>query len=395
MIDSKSPTTSHVSFQTLVAQADWEFADADTQYLTHNLHRYSGKFIPQIARQAIEYISAPEDTILDPYMGSGTTLLEAALVGRRSIGVDLNPLAVLIASAKVRPVDEPRLRSLVEHFRNLTGGLDAAPGQLTLLPDERTEALLEEANRDEKRHDPWYTKWFNPEVLLQLLVLHRAIAALSDADCSRIAMVAFSDILRRCSNAHSSYPNVMFVKRSVRRPLPAKPFMQSLERCVEMVASLSSSGVDRCPPEVRLGNATALQLEDESVDAVVSHPPYIGSVPYAEYGLLSLVWLGHDVRILDKQLTGGKRQSRDVVERFRDGYRRMILESYRVLKPSGRMFLMVGTPVVRGERIDLAAMTRELAAEVGFHQIAESSRVGVNRRANVMGAEALLFFEKG
>ena len=79
---------------------DWEFSDADTQYLTHNIHRYSGKFIPQIAQQVIQLLTVPGDTVLDSYMGSGTTLLEAQLSGRNAIGVDLNPLAVLISQVK-------------------------------------------------------------------------------------------------------------------------------------------------------------------------------------------------------------------------------------------------------------------------------------------------------
>lgn len=83
-----------------IASIDWEFSDADTQYLTHNIHRYSGKFIPQIAQQAIQLLTNPGDTILDSYMGSGTTLLEAQLSNRNAIGVDLNPLAVLISQVK-------------------------------------------------------------------------------------------------------------------------------------------------------------------------------------------------------------------------------------------------------------------------------------------------------
>src|SRR5438094_710260 len=87
------------------ADLDWEQLTSDTRYLTHGIHRYSGKFIPQIAGQAIELTTAPGDLVLDPYVGSGTTLLESALRGRRSIGVDLNPIACLVARVKVTPVD--------------------------------------------------------------------------------------------------------------------------------------------------------------------------------------------------------------------------------------------------------------------------------------------------
>lgn len=92
------------SVRAAVNSSDWEYVDAETQNLTHNVHRYSGKFIPQIAARAIEILSKEGDTILDPYCGSGTTLLEAALLGRNSIGIDLSPLAALIAKVKTTPI---------------------------------------------------------------------------------------------------------------------------------------------------------------------------------------------------------------------------------------------------------------------------------------------------
>ena len=75
-----------------VLAESWEYSDANTQQLTHNIHRYSGKFIPQIAARAISILSEPGDLIVDPYCGSGTTLVESALLGRRSIGVDSTAL---------------------------------------------------------------------------------------------------------------------------------------------------------------------------------------------------------------------------------------------------------------------------------------------------------------
>src|SRR4051794_11235644 len=83
---------------------DWECVDADTRYLTHGVHRYSGKFIPQIARQVITLLTQPGDIVLDPYCGSGTTLIEAYLIGRQAIGIDMNPLAVLLARTKCTPI---------------------------------------------------------------------------------------------------------------------------------------------------------------------------------------------------------------------------------------------------------------------------------------------------
>ncbi|MCC6553433.1 MAG: hypothetical protein IT372_10500 [Polyangiaceae bacterium] len=375
-----------------VLREPWEYADADTQHLTHNIHRYSGKFIPQIAARAISLLTSPGELVVDPYCGSGTTLVESALLGRRATGVDLNPLAVLIARAKITPISKAKLDRFV---RTLTRAL-AKDGVDSGLPLFRSVAAARgsRVDQDPRFADDWYRKWFQPHVLRELIEIDLAIRDVDDAALRDVARVAFSDILRRSSNAHSGYPNVMFDKRAPEKDAPIRPFLKSLDRIVEMVASLSTAGASWSDVNVVHGNATALPMGDDTVDAVISHPPYIGSIPYAEYGALSLQWLGADSKQLDRELTGGRRQSPDVIERFEDGYGQMLKETARVLKPGRHAFLMVGNPVVRGEVVDLAEMTLGLADSAGLEFVVRTERQGVNRRANKMGAEHLLFFRK-
>src|SRR5690606_8304059 len=142
------------------------------------------------------------------------------------------------------------------------------------------------------------------------------------------------------------------------------------------------------------GNAVNLPIASNSIDAIITHPPYIGSIPYAEYGSLSLKWLGYNPKELDKSLTGGQRQSKDVVARFYDQYGQTLKEAHRVLKPTGMCFLLVGDPVVKGTQVDLAAMTLELARKARLELISTHTRHGMNRRANLMNHETLLFFRK-
>src|SRR5260370_36405030 len=105
------------SLQKRIEELDWDFAEADTQYLTHSIHRYSGKFIPQIARQAIELLTQPSELVLDSYCGSGTTLLECSVSGRWSIGIDLNPLAVLISSVKSTLIQNQQLYMFIRRIK--------------------------------------------------------------------------------------------------------------------------------------------------------------------------------------------------------------------------------------------------------------------------------------
>lgn len=375
-----------------ILNQSWEYAEADTQTLTHNLHRYSGKFIPQIAERAITTLSKPGELILDPYCGSGTTPLECALTGRRCIGVDLSPLAVLIAKTKTTPIPHRELASLKQTIRNEIEKRTASvqPGLFEAVSEE----LLKQVEADPRLSEAWYMKWFQPKVLRELVVIHQSVEALPNSALQNVALVAFSDILRRSSNAHSGYPNVMYDKNAPEKSSALAPYLRSLEKICAMVSTLNDVEGVWTGVEIRHGNACQLTIEDETIDSVISHPPYIGSIPYAEYGSLSLSWLGHDPKKLDSELTGGRRQSATVVSRFKDGYAGMIAEAARVLKAGRNMFLMVGNPVVRGELIDLADMTIELANQSGFELLTRTTRSGVNRRANKMGAEHLLFFSK-
>lgn len=376
-----------------VASESWNYADADTQELTHGIHRYSGKFIPQIAARAIRMLTAPGEFVVDPYCGSGTTLLEAALLGRRALGVDLNPLAILIAETKTTPVS---VGGLVALRRELSSRLEQVGSRhdLPLFSPPAAARAPSRAESDLRLSDPWFAKWFQRPVLEELIAIDHAIEDVADSRCRGVARVAFSDILRRSSNAHSGYPNVMFDRAAPVKPRPIGQFLKTLERVCEMVASLDAVRARWEDVEVRRGSALNLELGESTVDAVVTHPPYIGSIPYAEYGALSLKWLGHDPKELDRELTGGRRQSADVVERFREGYRGMLMESRRVLRPGRCVFLLVGNPVVKRELVDVAQMTVELARDVYLEVTARAERSGMNRRANKMGAEHIIVLKK-
>lgn len=379
-----------------VLSLDWECSDEETNHLTHGIHRYSGKFIPQIALQAVELLTEPEDIIADPYCGSGTTLLECALSRRYSIGIDLSPLAVLISKVKTTPVDNKSTEALYQRiFEKLAPAINVQRKQLSLFDNLAFAAQnYENAYSNWRMKDSWYQKWFQKDVLLELILIHNAIIEETDLRLKNIGLIAFSDILRKSSNANSSYPNVMYDKnkKTVKPAIPA--FLERIREICKMVNSLEATYSNPCfTPNIIRGDARNLPLENK-VDAVITHPPYIASIPYAEYGVLSLTWLGHDPKNLDNKLTGGRRTSNSVVSKFTDGYSKMFQESWRILKPGGFMFLLVGNPTVKGQVIDLSELSIQLANQVGFDLWARHSRKGVNRRANLMGSEALLFFNK-
>ncbi|WP_303155458.1 DNA methyltransferase [Phascolarctobacterium faecium] len=379
-----------------IASIDWEFSDADTQYLTHNIHRYSGKFIPQIAQKAIQLLTNPGDTILDSYMGSGTTLLEAQLSNRNAIGIDLNPLAVLISQVKNLRISENGFNDistiLIPYVSDLSSN-----GQLSFTSQTTHDDLIQDqfSKNTWRLTDDWNRKWYQPAVLEQLVKIYSCIEILPSECAKQIAQVAFSDVLRKSSNASSKYPNVMYDKNHKEKPLPAKSFLENIYSIMSCLNELAGATADKnVDIQILQGNNLDLPLPNESVDAIITHPPYIAAVPYAEYGCLSLNWLGHDSKTLDAELTGGKRHSSKVVDNFSADYEQYFLESYRVLKPSKYMFIMVGNPVSHGKKIPLDQMSIEFAQRAGFKHITTAIRKGQNRRGNKMGEEYLIFFQK-
>jgi len=86
---------------------DWSFSDVrrkDIVRLTHSYHRYPSKYIPQLVNRLISEHSQPDDIVLDPFVGGGTTLVEGMILDRRVVGIDVNPIACLISRVKTTPI---------------------------------------------------------------------------------------------------------------------------------------------------------------------------------------------------------------------------------------------------------------------------------------------------
>jgi hypothetical protein len=139
-----------------------DFDGQNTLYATHGLHAFAAKCPPQLARYAIRYYSRPGDTVLDPMAGSGTTLVEARLLGRTAVGVEIDPVARLIAKVKSTPVADS---SITEAQQAIEEWIEQA------ISGRRSAARLAMPvfhNRD---------YWFRTDVSQALALLTQAIAA--------------------------------------------------------------------------------------------------------------------------------------------------------------------------------------------------------------------------
>jgi site-specific DNA-methyltransferase (cytosine-N4-specific) len=176
----------------------WDFKDDDTKISNHGFHTYPAMMISQVARRLIETYGKNAKVLLDPFMGSGTALLEAKLHENFEIayGIDINPLSLLIAKVKTTPIDE---KILLEEKNKL---IDSC---LELKFDSNFDKIYVE--RPEFLNINF---WFKKDVITDLAIIKKNIDSIKVADeklekdIKDFFWVAFSETARRVSNTRNS-----------------------------------------------------------------------------------------------------------------------------------------------------------------------------------------------
>ena len=152
-----------------IQDIDWDFPDArreKTTYMTHGAHGYTSKYIPQIPYNLIKKYSKKGDLILDNFVGSGTTLVEACILGRNSIGVDLSQYPCLISSVKTAKLTKPDLTELDIIIQKITNYIKAFRENN---PEEYDYASLKLDTHLEEMH--FISRLYPPPNLKQLLII--------------------------------------------------------------------------------------------------------------------------------------------------------------------------------------------------------------------------------
>ncbi len=286
----------------LLEQPDnWDFREADTKEGTHVIHSYPAMMIPPVARGLIDRLRAlnPDaKTLLDPFCGAGTVLVEAARLGLAAWGNDLNPLALRIARARTTPIREQDLRTALT-------ALEATLTPCALADWHGSIPTFE--GRD---------FWFKPEVSHALAFVLEQIRTMSHPDVRALAEIAFSETVRLVSNTRNEEFKLYRIpadKLATFQPDVLSVFRQTLAR---YGAGLQMFDADlrkaAAPVHIVKGDTRLLEsVPDQHFDLMVTSPPYGDSrttVAYGQFSRLSLEWLGlppEEARTVDRRLLGG------------------------------------------------------------------------------------------
>lgn len=354
---------------------DWDFAGAKTSYLTHGIHPYPAKFIPQIPNALIQELSGVGDTVGDIFCGSGTTLVEALTLKRHAVGIDANPLACMISNAKTggcSEADYADLLVLVQQARALGD---------SLLPSSNEDDLFPSSKFSSKEWRPAFDKldfWFELHVIEELAEALAWCRQLTSEVARNLALTAFSSIVVAVSKQDS---DTRYVRRE--KNIPPGDVLRRFARALEQVARAATEFSDVVEPRFKCEIVDANLLDAPTIpqlDLVVCSPPYPNAYSYHLYHMTRMVWLGMDQPRFKKQEIGSHRKYSSngkngaTAETFKTEFSEILAWLATRLRRGGYACFVVGDSTLKGQRINNADLISQSGQAAGFHEVMRIDR---------------------
>jgi len=247
----------------------------------HNIHKYPAKYFPELPRWLIEKYTKPDDIVLDPFAGSGTTNLEALLSHRHSVAVDIEEFCQLLIKVKTTPINtealtqsNERLISRLSHYSKDKLDVKYIPGF------------------------PYRDVWFKDYIIAELAYIRQCIIENNQSkDIADFHQICLSSIIRSVSNADDNCTRTVVRKN---REKNIYPFM-AISRFIELLllnthkmSEFTSEGIrEQYKPEIpKDSDALNIQYPDNYFDIAITSPPYVNAVDYPRTHQLELYWLG-------------------------------------------------------------------------------------------------------
>ena len=385
---------------------DLNFYGTSGKFCSHGWHPFPAKFPPQLPALFIENMTAPGDTVLDPMAGSGTTLVEAARLGRCAVGCDIDPLALMVAGAKLSPADPARI------IQTGFGILESAKRDY----EKNKRALQREREtRFSAETSAFIDYWFYPETQIELLALIQEIEKVRDAKLRRYFSMIFSSVIIAKSAGVSRARDLAHTRpHRVDDKTPPSAFAEFLKRLSQTIKAGDNTEI-HSGAVLKQVFAQKTGLPADSADLIVTSPPYANNaIDYMRAHKFSLVWFNHAVKDLTALRsryighdTSGKNNDDGVLpvqcqktvnalgatsaskaaalRRYFSEMRDVIREMRRLLKPNKTCIIVVSSSVLAGTDVE----THKGLAAIGEMESFELVGIGarhINRDRRMMPA---------
>jgi tRNA G10 N-methylase Trm11 len=286
------------------------FTKADTNRLiysatrernTHYLFRFPAKFHPPVARALLDrYVDGDDKTVWDPFVGSGTLLVEAAVAGRSAIGSDVDPLAIFVSRVKSRPLPAEDVNRAWKRLDARLSRWDRGEAWYVGF-DPRTEDIAWRDPEERLPAIPNIAHWFRPYVAVDLARIKREIHSIPDRSVREFFLLILGSIIRASSNADPVPVSGLEVTSHMRRLEaagrtvdPFRLYSATARRAIADMAQFERA-LDTPPKPIRTFRADATRPQarrlPEGVSAIITSPPYHGAVDYYRRHQLEMFWL--------------------------------------------------------------------------------------------------------
>ena len=353
------------------------------------VHPFPARMAPELAMNALKKL--PRGTrVLDPMMGSGTTLLSARLRGHEGVGVDRDPLAVLIAQASCRDLDVPAFQREAKRL------LEAAKrGYRDLLKGEAYPEGADEETRSFVRY------WFDDTARRQLAAIMNALRA-GDYEAKTFLKIAVSRMIITKEIGVSLAEDVSHSRphrtRDLSPVLPFDVFLHSVDTISKNSHFRGATGLLKARP--LRGDCRKLPFDNGEFDYILTSPPYLNAIDYLRGHKMSLVWLGYqidelrDIRstnigadrgvslaaydaIVDEMVEDVDALTPKLLNTLRlyaQDLSKTIREMRRVIADGGTALFVVGDCTIRGVDVLNSAAVNAIAIDQGFEVVSKIRR---------------------
>lgn len=377
--DVPAPFAAH-SVAEKLAGVDWDFPERAAHGGIEGIHPYPAKFIAEIPRALLDALPVPPGTaVLDPFCGSGTTLVECQRRGLPSVGIDLNPIACLMTKVKTSPQPD---------------GLEEAARTAVALARRARETVIPRI--------PKLDHWFNRHVQTALAALSDALATAPTVHRDTLRL-ALSSIIVRVSNQDSD-TRYAAIEKDVATEDVFQHFLRSVERIHNSLAKRSYP----LTPSVVL-DADTLSVDPVRIGCrigmIITSPPYPNAYEYWLYHKYRMYWLGFDPISVKEREIGARAHFFKRNHHTEDDFVEQMTQTFglirKVLVQDGHVCFVVGRSRIHGRIVDNARIIKEVAQAAGFGCIFHTERsIRENRKSfNLSHAnikkESLLVLRRG